>query len=121
MWSIFVRIIIGFLLIIHGFAHWQITTVWGSREPAQSWLLGESGTLGTVLWAVALTGFILAGIAIFIGLGLWRTLAVAAALVSLLTMVLFWDFRMAIGAIVDLGINVALLWLRWPTHELIGS
>lgn len=33
----------------------------------------------------------------------------ASALISLLTMVLFWDFRMAIGAIVDVGILVALL------------
>ena len=60
MWGILIRIVIGLLLIIHGFAHWQITTVWGSRGSAQSWLLGERGALGTVLWALAVIGSILA-------------------------------------------------------------
>jgi hypothetical protein len=83
--------------------------------------LGESVALVTVLWALALIGFILSGIAVFIGLVLWRPLGVAAALISLLTMVLFWDLRMAIGAILDVGILVALLWLRWPTREIVGS
>jgi hypothetical protein len=115
-----IRIIIGLLLIIHGFAHWNMTTVWGSKVSAQLRLLGESVALVTVLWALALIGFILSGIAVFIGLVLWRPLGVAAALISLLTMVLFWDLRMAIGAILDVGILVALLWLRWPTRELVG-
>jgi hypothetical protein len=26
MWSIVIRIVIGILLMVHGFAHWQITT-----------------------------------------------------------------------------------------------
>ena len=54
MWAILIRLIIGLLLIIHGFAHWNMTTVWGSKVSAQLWLLGESVALGTVLWALAL-------------------------------------------------------------------
>jgi hypothetical protein len=45
MWCISILIIIGLLLIIHGFAHWQIATARGSRETAISRLLEESCTL----------------------------------------------------------------------------
>jgi len=120
MWHTLLRIIIGVLLIIHGFAHWEITTAWGTKEVATSWLLGDAGTLGAVLWALGLGGFILAGVAVFIGLRLWRALAIASALISLVTMALFWDFSMAIGAIVDIGILVALVWTKWPQPKLVG-
>src|SRR3712207_7756997 len=56
MWHILMRIIIGVLLIVHGFAHWEITSAWGSKESATSWLMGEAGALGTMLWAGTLIG-----------------------------------------------------------------
>ena len=121
MLRILTRIVIGLLLVVHGFAHWEITTSWGSKEVASSWLLGQAGTLGTVLWAVGLGGFILAGIAVFIGLRMWRALAIASAVTSLVTMVLFWETTMGIGAIVDVGIVVALVWAKWPQPKLVGS
>ena len=68
-----------------------------------------------------LGGFILAGIAVFIGLRLWRALAVASAVISLVTMALFWQTAMGIGAIVDVGILVALVWARWPQPKLVGA
>ena len=74
MCVILICIIIGLLLIIHGFAPWQTP------------LHGDLGSLRPP----ALTGFILAGIAVLI------TLAVASALISLLTSVHFWDSRMTI-------------------------
>jgi uncharacterized membrane protein YphA (DoxX/SURF4 family) len=80
MWHISMRIIIGVLLIIHGFAHWEITSAWGSKESATSWLLVQVGAFDTVLWAVTLVGFNLAGIAVFIGLRLWRAVAIASAI-----------------------------------------
>jgi hypothetical protein len=121
MLRILTRIVIGLLLVVHGFAHWEITTAWGSKEVASSWLLGQAGTLGTVLWAIGLGGFILAGIAVFIGLRMWRALAIASAVISLVTMVLFWETTMGIGAIVDVGIVVALVWAKWPQPKLVGS
>jgi uncharacterized membrane protein YphA (DoxX/SURF4 family) len=120
MWHILMRIIIGVLLIIHGFAHWEITSAWGSKESETSWLLVQVGAFDTVLWAVTLVGFILAGIAVFIGLRLWRALAIASAILSLVTMALFWHFSMIIGAVVDGGILFALLWARWPQPNLVG-
>jgi hypothetical protein len=121
MLRVLTRVVIGLLLIVHGFAYWQITTAWGTKEVATSWLLGEAETRGSVLWAVGLGGFILAGIAVFIGLRMWRPLAIASAVISLVTMALFWQTTMVIGAIVDVGIVVALMRAKWPQPKLVGS
>jgi hypothetical protein len=128
MRSIVIRIVIGILLMVHGFAHWQITTGWGSRVVAESGVLRSVGladsaiaSLGTALWVVALLSFNLAGIAIFAGWGWWRGLAIAAAVVSLLVMGLFWQPSFVLGVAVDVGILVALLWARWPTPAMVGA
>jgi hypothetical protein len=125
--TIVIRIVIGLLLMIHGFAHWQITTGWG-KVTADSTVvravgMGDSAlaSLGTALWVVALLSFNLAGIAIFAGQGWWRALAIGAAVVSLLVMGLFWQPNSIIGAAVDVGILIALLWARWPEPALVGA
>ena len=46
---------------------------------------------------------------VFIDLRLWRALAIASAILSLVTIALFWHFSMIIGAAVDGGILFALL------------
>ena len=127
MATIVVRIIIGALLMIHGFAHWQITSGWGKVTP-DSAVLRAAGmeaaalaSLGAALWVVALISFNLAGIAIFAGQGWWRVLAIGAAVVSLLVMTLFWQPSFIIGAAVDVGILVALLWAHWPAPALVGA
>lgn len=119
--SVLLRIVIGVLLVIHGVAHVEITRVWGARESATSWLAGEADRLGTVLSTIALAGFVLAGLAVFAGFSVWRPLAVGAACVSLVTIALFWDWKMALGAAVNVAILVALLWARWPGRDLLGS
>jgi uncharacterized membrane protein YphA (DoxX/SURF4 family) len=126
--QIVIRIVIGFLLVIHGFAHWNITTAWGSRQAEESWLLSNRGvspealhSLGNVLWIVALLAFIAAGVVLFVGAPWWRILAVASSIISLLTIGLFWQPNMVIGAAVDVGILLALLWVHWPTTELVGA
>ena len=122
------RIGIGFLLVIHGFAHWQITTAWGSKPAEYSWLLSNRGlsvaslhSLGNVLWIVVLLAFIDAGIVLFVGWPWWRMLAIASSVVSLLAIGLFWQPNMVIGVLVDVGILVALLWVHWPTVEVVGA
>jgi len=121
MGHVLLRIVIGVLLVIHGVAHVELTHLWGARESATSWLVGEADTLGTVLSAVALAGFVLAGLTLFAGVGVWRPPAVAAACVSLVTIALFWDWKMALGVGVDLAILLALLWAKWPGRGLVGS
>ena len=39
MLSVLIGAGIGLLLAVHGFAHWQLTTLWGSRPEASSWAL----------------------------------------------------------------------------------
>jgi hypothetical protein len=121
MVHVLVRIAIGLLLVVHGIAHVQIARLWGERETASSWLAGDADSLGTVLSAVALASFVLAGLAAFAGFGIWRALAVAGACVSLVTIALFWDRKMALGVAVDVGILIALLWAKWPGRGLAGS
>jgi len=74
MWPVVLRIIVGALLVVHGVAHVEITKAWGSGEASTSWLVGDADTLGTVLSTVALAGFALSGLAVFVGLGIWRPL-----------------------------------------------
>jgi hypothetical protein len=127
MATIAIRIVIGLLLMIHGFAHWQITSGWG-KVTADSAVLRALGmgdgalvSLGTALWVAALLSFNLAGIGVFAGQGWWRALAISAAVVSLLVMGLFWQPNFIIGALVDGGILVALLWAHWPAPALVGA
>jgi hypothetical protein len=72
-------------------------------------------SLGTFLWVAALVTFVVTGIVLFIGLEWWRVAAVVSSLISLLVIGLFWQPNMIIGATVDLGVLVALLWAQWPT------
>jgi hypothetical protein len=128
MWNLVIRILIGVLLMVHGFAHWQITTSWGTRAFAQSGLLSGVGladsaiaAFGTALWVIALLAFNLAGIAIIAHQGWWRAFAIVAAMVSLLVIGLYWQSSFVLGALVDIGIIGALLWAHWPSAELVGA
>ena len=113
---------IGLLLAVHGLAHWQLTTLWGSRPEASSWLLGGGAAgLGNALWVVALLAFLVAGVGAGFHLAWWRATAVAAATASLVLVALFWDPRLWMGAATDVGVLVGLLWLRWPSSDLLGA
>jgi hypothetical protein len=125
MWQIGLRVVVGILLIIHGFAHWQITNGWGSQPSASSWLLGSVepvalNSLGTLLWVTTLLAFVVTGIVLFAGGSWWRTLTVVSSVLSLLVIGLFWQPNMVIGAAVDIGILVALLWVQWPSPQYFG-
>jgi hypothetical protein len=124
MLGIAIRVGVGLLLIVHGFAHWYVTSGWQTGAPARSWLLGAGGStqgLATALWVVSLLACIVAGVVLMAHPAWWRPLSVAAAAVSLLTLALFWQPNLILGAAVDAGILVALLWARWPAAELVGA
>jgi hypothetical protein len=125
MWQNVLRFVTAILLMIHGFAHWQIATGWGSRSAESSWLLIGLGpdvlsSIGTFLWVMTLLTFIAAGIALMTSIERWSTLAIISSVFSLLVIGLFWQPNMVFGVAVDVGILVALLWAYWPVAELVG-
>jgi hypothetical protein len=122
------RIVIGILLIIHGFAHWNITTAWGTKPAVYSWVLSPRGVaqasldaLSNPLWVSTLLLFIAAGISIFFGVAWWRWLAIIAAAASLVAIGLFGQSNMILGIAIDVAILVALLGARWPSPSLLGA
>ncbi len=123
-----IRLVIGLLLIIHGFAHYRITTAWGNRETAEAPLLSALGansatiqSLGNALWRLALLAFIVAGLAVIFQPGWWVAPTVFAAFISVATIGLYWMPSAVAGAVVDVGTLVALLIVRWPTSEMLGA
>ena len=93
----------------------------GTRPDAQSWLLGRSGAgVGTALWVAAMLSLLVAGFAVAFQLGWWRPLTVAATIVSLVVLALFWNRRVLIGAGVDIGVLLGMVGLGWPPAELLG-
>lgn len=125
MLQIALRIGVGVLLVVHGFAHWQITTGWGAKTSVSSWLLPSMQpatlqSLGTFLWVVTLLAFVATGILLFASMEWWRTLAVVSSLLSLLVIGIFWQPAMVLGAAVDIAVLLALLWIRWPSPQLLG-
>jgi hypothetical protein len=134
------RIIIAAVLFIHGIGHFmgvipglQLANVkgWNSRSWLLTPLIGEAASriLSIVLFMVALVGFIASALALLgwlIPHGWWRTLAIVSAVISLITVVLFWNAFVSlipnkVGALgVDIAVLVCLLMLNWPTEADIG-
>ena len=86
------RLGIGLFLLGHAFVHAR----WRTYGPKASVLLPNLGeasrtSLSTALFVASAIGF---GIAGFI--------------------VLFWKRGLTVGAAIDIGVLVAVLWLRWP-------
>lgn len=133
------RLAIGIVLILHGIGHvlgvLAATSLGGDRWNARSWLL--TGTLGggvakavsIAAWVIGLALFVVAGFALLeIGFSesWWKTLAVGGAMLSLMTLGLFWNafpalFPNKIGAIaVNLAVLVGVLFADWPTEEMLA-
>ena len=142
------RFLIASVLCFHGIGHLMgiipglrlfkvdaSSSSWLKGWTSKSWLL--NGLLGDraarylciVLFAAAFACTIAAALAV-LGWGVphahWRTLALIAALLSLVSVVLYWNalmlfFPHKVGCLsVDLATLVCLLWLNWPTEAAIG-
>ena len=134
------RLWIGIVLLAHGVGHALGVLALFDLQPegwnARSWLLTDrigdlpAKTISVVLWVAALAGFVLAGLGL-LELGVpeawWKPLAVSFAIVSLVTLTLFWNafpalFPNKIGAIaVNLAVLVGVLLADWPTEEMLAA
>ena len=129
------RIIVGVFLTLHGLVHLlyfgqsrrlfelQAGMVWPDGSWAFSKLLGDEATrwLAGIACILAALGFVAGGIAIFAGQSWWRPAVVGAAALSAAIYVLLWDGGLqrladqgAIAILINLGILLAVLILRWP-------
>ena len=128
------RILIAVAVAGHGIGHvfFLVPSLglakWG--QSGHSWLLSRFGEavvrpVGSLLWLLAIIGFVAAGFGIFDMQGWWRSLAIASAAISLLGITLFFDglpFNPTINPVIfDVAVLVALLLARWPSASLIGS
>jgi membrane-associated HD superfamily phosphohydrolase len=128
----FIRWALAIFVVLHGLVHlWYLTLSQGLVEfeaemgwTGSSWLL--SGFLGdvalrwlaTTLYAVATLGFVAGGLGLAAQQEWWEPFTIAAAAISAVTIVLFWDGstqmlvqKGLIGLVIDV-IILAILLLR---------
>ena len=134
------KIALAIFLIAHGLVHAGLAAAPNPVDqdskpgaffttPERSWLLPRSGLnpaavqwIGIILVASATLGFVLAGLGVFGVSGLttiWRTVAVFSSCVSLLLLILFWHSWLIVGVLIDIGIMIALLWVKWPAENIL--
>ena len=140
MSGVTLRALVAGLLFIHGIGHVMghfpalgLATVegWNSRSWMLTPILGEtmSRILSAILFLLALVGFVASSLALLgwlIPHDWWRTLAIVSAVISIVTIVLFWNafvafFPNKVGALgVDIAVLVCLLVVNWPTEAMLG-
>ena len=117
---------ISLFLVAHGWAHiWYVVQSrrliefeesmgWTGESWLISGLLGESATLwiASLGYAGSLLGFIASGVLLYLGKPVWRTTALASTVLSLATIIMFWDGKLSMlreKGIIGLLINLAIL------------
>ena len=126
----FVRWALGIFIVLHGLVHlWYLTLSQGLVEfqaemgwTGRSWLLsaflGDPALrwLSTALYAVATLGFLAGGLGLVAQQDWWELITIAAAAISAVTIVLFWDGgtqmlvqKGLIGFLIDITILTVLV------------
>jgi hypothetical protein len=143
------RIVITLVLLFHGVGHLMgvipalglfdadkpTNPAWFKNWSSRSWLLtdllgdGAARFISIILFLTALVLTFGAALGLA-GWGVshdaWRTLAVAAAGVSLVAILLYWNafiflFPHKVGAIgINVAVLVCLLWASWPSEAALG-
>jgi hypothetical protein len=137
------RWVVGGVLLAHGLGHggalaalaWirsRPGTATGAWSAARSWamptLTADTATLiASVFWVVSLIGFVVAALSfwgVIVPLDWWRPIGVAAAIVSIAGIVVFFGTWPMFNTLAALGVNVAVIaavvWLDWPPRATFG-
>ena len=118
--------IFSLFLVAHGWAHiWNVILsrrliefeewmAWTGESWILSGLMGESMRMGlaTLGYAGSLLGFIASGVLFYLNKPVWKPIALASALISSATIILFWDGELSMikeKGIIGLVINLAIL------------
>jgi hypothetical protein len=130
------RIIMALVLGAHGIGH--LIGVVGAIRPggiswggsSESWLITPAlgrvtPVVESLVFAVPTIGWVIAAAFLFGGNELWRPVAIASAVASLLAVGLFPQQLQAgsmFGAVVvNLAVLTGLLLLHWPSAEAVGA
>jgi hypothetical protein len=121
--------LVGIILALHGLVHlWFVTLSqgwvefqsdmgWSGQSLVLSNLLGAGSTrtLATAFYLLATVGFVGSGVGSIIQHDLWRPVAAASAVLSSVTILLFWDGgtdmlveKGLLGLLINVGVIVAL-------------
>ncbi len=115
------RYVIAGFLVVHGIGHvggpWFFLRSWLSPQLVE----GPLKWVSVVIWLAAMIAFIAAGVLMLQHQAAWRTIALAASVVSLVVSVLFIQGTAFNAAGADVVILAALLVFQWPTAEMVGS
>jgi uncharacterized membrane protein YraQ (UPF0718 family) len=133
--------IIGVFLIAHGVVHAILATAPIPKDPdskpgaffavtKRSWLLRGLGLpddvtkwMGISLVVAATLTFVLSGSGV-LGVpvlnGIWQTLVVIAAGISMMLLILFWHSWLFVGFVINALILVSLVWLDWTITTIAG-
>lgn len=109
-----------FLVPAVGIANW-------ADQTGHSWLLapvlgdGVTRAVAALVWSAATLLFVGGVAGFWMSLDWWRPVTIAAAIVSIAGIVVFWDGIAASNAflavVFDVVVLVALLWIHWPATQ----
>lgn len=128
------RIVLSLVVAAHGIGHILFLApmlrvedgLWSQVNT--SWLLGNSSVVryaGAFLWGAVLVLFVVAALGLLSQQPIWRPAAVAASVLSIVGLVLFWHTPPGSPVISALVVNVcvliALLFAGWPSMQSVGA
>lgn len=120
------RLVGGVLLIAHGLVHLlYVADDVGEFTFDDSWLIsdGSGRTVGIPLMWATVVAFGLVGMSVWGTPGLvsvWPMLAIAAALLSLVLLVLFWSWSLLFGVLIDVVVIAVVVVRPGWTERLHG-
>ena len=130
-----VRWLVAIVVLAHGIGHVLfVPMLFGAmrlQASGDSWLLtpmlgdGLTRLIASLAALTALAAFVAAAGGVVLQAAWWRPVALLGAAVSIMVVVLLWNGLQSSSAMTavafDVVVLVALLVVRWPTPELIGS
>ncbi len=110
--GVLLRVVVGVLLVAHGLVHLLYLAPETPEFSLDNSLLpaGARRPVAVVLMAATVLAFLLVALAVWQvpGLvGVWPVLTLVAAGLSLLLLVLFWDWHLVLGVAIDVLLVVA--------------
>jgi hypothetical protein len=137
-----IKLVAAGVLLLHGLGHGGALAAlaWIQLRPgsdtgawiaARSWLVPSlspdtATKIASAFWIASMVGFVIAAMSLLgvvVPSNVWRPLAVASAVVSMVGIVLFfgtWPMFNTLAALgVDVAVLVAVLWFDWPSKAML--